>query len=302
MKKKSSSGFNGRRFVNSYAAAVPFHIMGRWLLKRERPKWPKEGLVTPLSHEEGDIRLTRLHHSTCLIEMGGLTMITDPIWSKVCGPLGLLGPKRLVKLSTDLHELPKIDIIFLSHNHFDHMCLRTLRALQKRYNPLVITGLGNGRYLRRIPFKKVIELDWWQEAHIGSLKVTYVPSSHFSARGLFDRFKALWGGFVIEREDKKVYFAGDSGWADHFQEIADCFAPIDYCFLPIGSYKPEKVLEPVHIGPKEAVRLHRLFQATGSLPIHFCTYQLGDEGWTEPIEVLKKELDLYGLPHSSFGI
>lgn len=284
---KSPSGFNGRRFINPYATAVPAATMGKWLLSRTRPKWPVQ-LIEPVTYDG----LTWHHHSTCSIRFSDCHLLTDPIWEKACGPFGLLGPRRVGQLSTALHEL-KPDLILVSHNHFDHMCLNTLKKLQRP----IITGLGNKKYLKGFEVK---ELDWWESYQQDDLIITYVPAAHFSARTPFDRYKALWGGFVIEKEGKKVYFAGDSGWANHFQEIADHMGPMDYCFLPIGSYKPVSVLEPVHIGPEQAVQLHKLFGAKRSIPIHYRTFQLGDEDWHEPLDELKQSLARHGLSPDSF--
>lgn len=289
---KTASGFNGRQFLNPYATAVPFKDMGKWLLSRKRPKWPTVSFE-PIRHDG----MTWFHHSTCSIKTSGYHLLTDPIWAKVCGPFDILGPRRNSALLARLEDLEPVDIVLVSHNHFDHMCLSTLRMLRKLFNPLIITGLGNKRHLKG--FKRVIELDWWQTYTNDSLSITYVPAAHFSARTPFDRNKSLWGGFVIEG-DKKIYFAADSGSGNHFQEIASHFAPFDYCFLPIGSYKPEEVLHPVHIGPRQAVTLHKLFGAQKSIPIHYGTFQLGDENWHEPLDDLRRELELQGCPPEAF--
>lgn len=289
---KTASGFNGRRFENPYATAVPLREMSKWLLSRKKPKWPRCELP-PISHEG----FSRLHHSTCSIKLKGAHFLTDPIWEKICGPLALIGPKRRSSIQK-IEDLDTVDVVLLSHNHFDHMCLKTLKKLKKLFDPLIITGLGNKKYLKG--FKNVIELDWWEDTHYKDVKVTYVPAAHFSARTLFDRNCALWGGFVLEQQGMKVYFAGDSGWASHFEEIAEVFAPIDYCFLPIGSYKPASILEPVHIGPEHAARLHKLFRAKKSIPIHYCTFQLGDEEWHEPAHELKKALAHHNIPEADF--
>lgn len=289
---KTASGFNGQRFVNPYATAVPFKDMSKWLLTRKRPSWPGH-FFHPISYEG----MTWFHHSSCSIKLAGYHLLTDPIWAKVCGPLGLIGPKRVGKLPVQLEDLEPVDIVLVSHNHFDHMCLKTLRSLKKLFNPLIITGLGNKRHLKG--FSRVIELDWWQTYSNDSLSITYTPAAHFSARSLLDRNKSLWGSFVIAGE-KKVYFAADSGAGRHFEEIAAQFAPFDYCFLPIGSYKPEDVLHPVHIGPRQAVSLHKLLGAKKSIPIHYGTFQLGDEGWHEPLEDLRRELILQGCSPDSF--
>ncbi len=289
---KSASGFNGQRFFNSYAAAIPLKQIGKWLLSRQTPAWPKS-VFQSITFDN----MTWFHHSTCSIKMSGFHMLTDPIWEKACGPFGRFGPKRHGALQTKLEDLDPVDIVLVSHNHFDHMCLKTLHRLQKMFNPLIITGLGNKRHLKDFPLVK--ELDWWESYSNAHLSITYVPAAHFSSRSPFDRNKSLWGGFVLEGE-KKVYFAADTGQGNHFQEIADAFAPFDYCFLPIGSYKPESILHPVHIGPREAVALHKLLGAQKSIPIHYGTFQLGDEGFHEPLQELAKELRLQGCPDNSF--
>ncbi len=289
---KSASGFNGQRFLNPYMRAISFKQMGKWIFSRRRSSWP-DSFFQPILFDN----MTWFHHSTCSIKLSGFHILTDPIWEKACGPLGRFGPKFHGDFHTKLEELDPVDIVLISHNHFDHMCLKTLRRLQKLFNPLIITGSRNQRHLKEFPMVK--ELDWWQSYSNAHLSITYVPAAHSSHRSLFDRNKSLWGGFVLEG-DKKVYFAADTGPGNHFQEIAEEFAPFDYCFLPIGAYKPESILEQVHIGPRQAVALHKLLGAKKSIAIHHGAFRLGDEGFHEPLEELAKELRLQGCPDDCF--
>ncbi len=245
----------------------------RWALARQAPSWPKEPRE-PLRIIDGSVRLTWLHHATCLLQFEDTTLLTDPIWAQRAGPLGLIGPKRHAGPLMALKDLPKIDAILLSHNHYDHMCLRTLKHF--RGTP-IITGRGNKAYLRG---HRVVELDWWQTIPFRDVEITYTPSLHYSARTLWDRGRALWGSFVVDR----VYFAADTAFGPHFAEIAARF-PLDYALIPTGAFRPQNILRQYHMGPQEAMRAHDVLRVKKSIPIHHSTFQLGDEDWDEPLRL-----------------
>ena len=185
-----------------------------------------------------------------------------------------------------LDALPPISIVLLSHNHYDHCDLPTLRALARRFDPLVITPLGNARLVRSAGLRRVEELDWWQPASTTALPITLTPAHHFSARGVLDRNRALWGGFVVTAGTRRIYFAGDTAYAPFFADVRHRLGPIDLALLPIGAYEPRWFMKAVHMNPAEAVQAHLDLQATPSVGMHFGTFQLTTEGIDEPVRAL----------------
>jgi L-ascorbate metabolism protein UlaG (beta-lactamase superfamily) len=256
----------------------------------------------PPERVDGDrLLVTFINHSTVLMQTGGLNILTDPIWSMRASPVSWSGPKRHTAPGVRLDDLPPIDIVLLSHNHYDHCDIPTLRRLAVRYSPRIITSLGNTALLESKGIGRGVDLDWWQDADLSdALRVTAVPAEHFSGRGLGDRNRTLWCGFVIEGSGGPIYFAGDTGYGPQFDEIASRFAPPRLALLPIGAYLPRWFMSPVHMGPDEAVRAHQALKASASLGIHIGTFALADDGEDEPVEELKEELKKAGIPGDRF--
>jgi L-ascorbate metabolism protein UlaG (beta-lactamase superfamily) len=240
--------------------------------------------------DDGRLRLTFVNHATMLIQMDGVNVLTDPIWSERCSPVSFAGPKRHRPPGIRFEDLPKIDAVLISHNHYDHLDLPTLRALQRRDHPRIITLLGNSAIMKRGGVKDAEDVDWWQEKKVAQVRVTALPSQHFSSRALSDRDANLWGGFVISGPSGNVYFAGDTGWGRHFSEIGQRFGPIRLALLPIGAYLPRWFMKPAHISPAEAIDAHVALQARTSVPMHYGTFNLGDDGETEPLEDLRRAI------------
>ncbi len=184
-----------------------------------------------------------------------------------------------------------VKYVIYSHNHYDHLQPRSLRALQKRFAPLFVTGLGLAPFLHRHGLARVIELDWWQRTEgPGGTRITYVPAQHFSRRGFRDTNRSLWGGFVIEQGGRSIYYAADSAYCPHFSEIGRRFPSIDVALMPIGAYEPRWFMNIVHVNPEESVRAFRELGARHAIAMHFGTFQLTDEGIDEPVEALQREL------------
>jgi L-ascorbate metabolism protein UlaG (beta-lactamase superfamily) len=201
-----------------------------------------------------------------------------------------------------LAALPGCDLLLLSHNHYDHCDLPTLRQVRRRWAPPAVTGLDNARHLAKAGIRGAVELDWWQSTEVAGLRVTYVPAQHFSARTLFDRNRSLWGGFVIEAEGAAVYFAGDSGWCPHFAEIGHRFPRIDLALIPIGAYEPRFFMRTQHIDPGEAVQAHLALGARRSIGMHFGTFAgLTDEAIDGPEAWLAEARAAAGLSAAEFG-
>jgi L-ascorbate metabolism protein UlaG (beta-lactamase superfamily) len=290
-----SDHFDGTRFHNLTVTADKHDGALKWML--ERPwgtrnwrSWVDEppGPPPPRRVDGGGLRVTFVNHSTMLVQMDGLNLLTDPIWSERCSPVSFAGPKRHRPPGIRFDDLPPIDVVLLSHNHYDHLDVPTLRRLLAKHAPRIVTALGNGLVLTKSGLGDSTELDWWQATPLSdAVTVTAVPAQHFSSRGVSDRNRNLWCGFVISGPSGHVYFAGDTGWGPHFEQIRQRFSPIRLAMLPIGAYLPRWFMSPVHIGPDQAVEAHLALRASTSVPMHYGTFDLGDDGETQPVEELR---------------
>ena len=184
----------------------------KWLWKEITP-------TNPSDHDFLGARVIFINHASFLIQINGINILTDPIWSNKCGPFGRLGPSRFHKPGILFEDLPKVDIVLVSHNHYDNMDITTLKRLKEKHNPLFIVGLGNTRYLKFIDKNKIVELDWWQKFNVDGLNFHCTPAQHFSGRTGQD-LKTLWASWSIEVEDQRIFFSGDSGYDKHYQQIA----------------------------------------------------------------------------------
>lgn len=280
----------------------------KWSRNRERGGWDPPGTAYPLGAppparvDPAVTRVTFVNHATVLIQFAGLNILTDPIWGERASPVPFAGPRRARPPGIRFDDLPPIDLILLSHNHYDHLCAATLRRLARRDAPGMITGLGNSPVPRRAGFASIRELDWWEAAEAGGIEVTYVPAQHFSGRGLFDRFKALWGGFYLRAPVGTVYFAADSGAGPHFEEIRNRLGAPDFSCIPIGAFRPRAIMQPVHVSPEEAVEVHQQVGSRQSMAIHFGTFPLADDGQHEPAERLEIALKKAGLGPADFWV
>jgi L-ascorbate metabolism protein UlaG (beta-lactamase superfamily) len=296
--------FDGRRFFNPTGPALqPFTAVPRMLLTR-RAMWPAHVPDVPRqppARGTASAVVTFIGHATFLIQTAAGNILTDPIYSKYAGPWNL-GPRRVRPPAIAFDALPPISIVLLSHNHYDHCDLHTLGMLAKRFDPLVVTPLGNGRFARAAGIRRVEELDWWQSAQGSSVPITLTPAHHFSARSPFDRNQALWGGFLLRVDDSRMYFAGDTAYAPFFQQIRQRLGPIDLALLPIGAYEPRWFMQSVHMNPAEAVQAHLDLGATESIAMHFGTFQMTAEGIDEPVRALEEARRARNVPASAFRI
>jgi L-ascorbate metabolism protein UlaG (beta-lactamase superfamily) len=296
--------FGGRRFVNPTGAnGQPFWRVPQLLVTRHTP-WPERVAVTPrrppsLARADAAI-VTFVGHATFLIQTEAANILTDPIYSERASPLPFAGPRRVREPGVRLDDLPPISVVLLSHNHYDHCDLRTLRTLERRFRPLVVTPSGNGRLLRSAGIRRTEELEWWQQARSTPVPVQLTPAQHFSARHLFDRNRALWGGFVLAAGGRRIFFAGDTGYSPHFVEVRERVGDVALALLPIGAYEPRWFMKDVHMTPAEAVQAHLDLEAASSLGMHFGTFQLTPEGIGEPLVALEEALRARGVPKSRF--
>jgi L-ascorbate metabolism protein UlaG (beta-lactamase superfamily) len=298
--------FDGRRFFNPAGAnGRSFRDVPR-MLATARTRWPKRIPVQPQQppplQTPDDVVVTFVGHSTFLIQTSAGNILTDPMYSEHAGPLAFLGPRRVREPGVHFDDLPAISAVLLSHNHYDHCDLRTLSRLEKRHGPVVITPLGNAPLVRSTGARRIEELDWWQESTTAPLPVTVTPAQHFSARGPFDRNEALWGGFVFSVGGRRIFFAGDSGYASHLREVRERLGPIDLALIPIGAYEPRWFMKDIHMNPAEAVQAHLDLGARQSIAMHFGTFQLTPEGVAEPVVRLAEELEKRDVAGARFRV
>ncbi|GHA02920.1 hypothetical protein GCM10007162_19050 [Ignatzschineria ureiclastica] len=324
----------------------------QWLWRRRKehlPKAPKEGYTQfynewclPLTLPSEDHHyVTWLGHASIYLHTPDYGLLIDPVFSERASPFSFLGPKRKVAINWSISELPNLDYVLISHNHYDHLDLTTIREILFHF-PLVtfIVPLGLERWFYKRGITRVIALDWFaqyealshhivdltgnqnsdnqdQEEHnradqgkratndhvisdSANLKITAVPAQHWSKRGIWDRNRSLWCGYMLQFAGKTIYFSGDSGYGSQLLTIADYFPNIDLGFLPIGAYLPRDLMAPQHMNPQESVRLHQALNIRYSVGIHWGIFELTDESLDDPIESLKRSLQEAGLPLNAF--
>jgi len=295
--------FDRRRFFNPNGAnGQPVWMVPRLLLA-PWTRWPSEVTVEPRRPPNpgpGEVVVTFVGHATFLIQVAATNLLIDPVYAQRASPVSFAGPHRVRAPGVRFDDLPPISLVLLSHNHYDHCDLGTLRLLEDRFHPRFVTPLGNGRLLRSAGIRQVEEIDWWETASAAPLPITLTRAQHFSARGPFDRNRALWGGFLIETGGHRILHAGDSGYGPHFREIAARLGPIDLGLLPIGAYEPRWFMKDIHMNPAEAVQAHLDLAARQSIAMHFGTFQLTPEGIDEPVRELAKALRERGVPAERF--
>jgi L-ascorbate metabolism protein UlaG (beta-lactamase superfamily) len=279
--------------------------------------------------------ITWVNHSTFLLQVDGLTVLTDPVFGQRIGLWGLIGPRRIHAPGIDFETLPPIDAVLLSHDHYDHCDLPTLARLARRHAPLVVTPLGYRQLLRRAGISRIVELDWWQSHSLDlpfrperpspssaapstnargdfpphdkapprCATLTLTPAQHWSNRLSGPRCGRLWGGFYLSTGQRRIFFAGDTGYHPaFFKDIHSRLGAPDVALLPIGAYEPRWFMRGQHVDPADAVQIHRDLQARLSLGMHWGTFQLTDEARLDPPEALKQALSAALLPPESFRV
>ena len=291
-----SDHFDGRRFLN--LDPLPDKTTGdiaRWQRTRVRQPWsewidepPGPGPAERVT--DGSIRVTWINHATLLVQMDGINILTDPNYSKRASPFQWIGPKRHRAPGIRWEELPPIDLVVVSHNHYDHMDVATLTRIATRDSAPILVGLGNTAYLEPRGVRGTRDVDWWDSVRVGAVKVTAVPVQHWSARSRGDQRHTLWAGYVFEGPSGRVYFGGDTGFGRHFSLVRERLGSMDVALLPIGAFMPVWFMRDSHISPAEAVQASEALGARLSIPMHYGTWQLGDDGDAEPLAELEKAL------------
>ena len=310
-KGEKSNHFDGRRFFNAESSEShgPFAFF-KWRLSGNRSTWPdwveiKQSRPAKTRVAQGELTVTFVNHATVLVQVDGINFLTDPIWSKRCSPVSFAGPKRVHAPGIRFEDLPPIDFVLISHNHYDHLDLKTLKKLAALPQPPhFFMGLGTDGILTEAGINPamITAMDWWQESSTARLPITFVPAKHFAARSVCDRNINLWGGFVVKSSLGPIYFAGDTAFGKHYQEIYEKFGEIRLAILPIGAYEPRWLMKGHHMNPEEAVQASEILKAKQSLAIHFGTFQLTDEAREAPAEALRESLRTHLISLDKFWV
>ena len=294
----SSDHFDGKRFFNPGPAPAPgthrgpSRFLNRWLGANDRAAWPRHVPVrqsVPPPRVEGENMLvTWIGHATALVQTQGLNILTDPIWSGTASPFPPIGPERARAPGVAFEKLPKIDIVLISHNHYDHMDLPTLKRLWERDRPLIVTSLGNDTILGWSGIEAAA-LDWGGRRRLGPAEVVVERNHHWSSRWGTDRNRALWSAFSVRLPGGNIFFAGDTGWGDgSWVREAARHGPYRLAIIPIGAYEPRDFMKNNHINPEEAMAIFEALNPTAALGVHWGTFQLTFEGIDEPPQRLAK--------------
>jgi L-ascorbate metabolism protein UlaG (beta-lactamase superfamily) len=288
--------FDGERFHDDKPHRAGASDMIKWTSTRKPGPWPEwidaqPGPPPPRVVEGAGLRVTFINHATTLVQMDGVDILTDPIWADRASPVGFAGPHRVRPPGIRFEDLPPIDVVVLSHNHDDHMNVETLQRLRDAFHPIVIAGLGNAAFLASQGIEAK-EVDWGDVVTVKGLRIHSVPNQHFSNRGLCDSDGTLWSAYVSEGDHAgRAYFAGDTGYGQHFHEVGQKFHGLRLAILPIGAYKPEWFMGPVHETPAQAVQAQLDLGARVAVGMHFGTFPLADDGIDEPVRDLLTALD-----------
>ena len=305
-----SPNFKEGVFFNSFEDSSPgkrANLFFKWQKERltQDVKWKKEDIAKYTNYvtyerreKDAALSVVFVGHNTFLIQIEGMNILTDPIWSERASPFSFVGPKRVTKPGVEINDIPNIDYVLISHTHYDHLDISTLKSLKQSFNPTVIAGLGVCYYINNI--KKVmincIEKDWGEFVEIApDFKIFFEKAKHYSKRTLFDANKNLWGGFVISGNDYKVFYSGDTAYGKHFKMIGEQYGPFDLSLLEVGTYEPRYIMARSHVNPQEAVMAHLDLQSKQSIGMHLKTFQLSDERYNQPIEDLEKAKDQLGV-------
>lgn len=302
-----SDHFDGARFALPGGAQVGEKSTVeflRWRVTRAPATWPDSVAVTPArppARVEGSaLEVTMVGHATVLVQTEGLNILTDPIWSERASPVDFAGPKRVTAPGIAFDDLPRIDLVLVSHGHWDHLDLDTLEALWVRDRPLILVPLGHGALLasREIEAR---EMDWGDRLAVGPAEVVAEPVYHWTSRWFIDRNRALWAGYTLVLPGGNIYFAGDTGYGDGaFFRAAARHGPVRLALLPVGAYEPRWFMAEQHMNPAEAVAAMRDLGAAQAVGIHWGTFQLTDEGREAPREALAAALAAAGIDAARF--
>lgn len=306
-----SDHFDGTLFFNPHGMVPPgFRAFLKWRFGNKKTKWPKqeENNISPALPSErvngDDLRVTMIGHASLLIQVSGLNILTDPVWAERASPVQFAGPKRATAPGIKLDDLPPLDIVVITHNHYDHLCIQTLKKLQKEHEPHIVTPLGNDTIIKNsIAGASVSCLDWGESYEAANgVRLSAEPCHHWSARGIADRRMALWAAFVFETPAGNIYHIGDTGFHEgrNYRAAAAKYGGFRLANLPIGAYEPRFFMRNEHQDPGEAVEGMKLAEADFAVGHHFGTFQLTDEGIDDPVIRLEAALKQQGIEKACF--
>jgi L-ascorbate metabolism protein UlaG (beta-lactamase superfamily) len=263
--------------------------------------WPPLSPNLRFPHSPPPPKMRVINHATVLMEGTSITIVTDPVFSYRVSPFPVIGPARRKPAALAIASLPAIDVVLISHNHYDHLDIPSLQRLEYRFHPLFIVPLGNKALLKRHKIQRVIELDWWQQISLKGSTITMLPAKHSSQRWIGDSNRSLCAGYGIHMDKKKIYFAGDTAYDHHFHSIRQRWGQPDIAFIPIGAYAPRALLKSEHIDPAEAVRVHLDLRAKRSIGIHWQTFQLSDVKPDAVLTALEDARQAHHVPATVFA-
>ncbi len=306
----ASDHFDGQRFFNPEGIAPSsLRDVLKWQLGGGKKKWPTRypspyADKPPARVTGGDLRVSFVGHATVLLQTAGLNILTDPVWSNRASPVPFAGPKRVNPPGIALEDLPDIDVVLLSHNHYDHLDLKTLSALKKRGNPLIVTPLGNDKILHKHDRDFRIAVgDWGDTISLSAdVSVSFEPAHHWSARTAGDRCFALWAAFVLQTPHGRIYHIGDTGFHDgvNFNAVREKYGDFRLAIIPFGAYEPRWFMKGQHQNPDEAVRAHRMCNAAYTLGHHWGTFQLTNESIGDQLSALDRARLEHGVAVDRF--
>lgn len=301
-----SDHFDGTRFFNPQGSAPRgFRDLLKWQFNGKRSRWPESVPVVAAkpAPQVQDMTITMVGHATLLIQTAGVNILTDPVWSHRASPLSFAGPKRVAQPGIAFEDLPKIDAVLLSHNHYDHLDLTTLQRLHQTHAPQIITPLGNDSVIHAaLPQARITTHDWGENTRFGPLTVHLEPCHHWSARGARDRSMALWAAFVIDGPSGKILHIGDTGFdaGRPYRDLPARHGALRAAILPIGAYEPRWFMRDQHQNPDEAARGFLLSGAKHAIGHHWGSFQLTDEPRDAPLDALAIALETHAIPPARF--
>ena len=283
--------------TNGIVSDKSFGDMLKWIRSDVEPEITKIDLSSDwqkLNLSEDDNYAVWIGHSTFLIKKNGVTILTDPIFSERASPFKNIGPKRLIPPAIPLDAIPHIDIVSVSHNHYDHLDIHSLKKISKKHpEAIFLVPAGDEKLLKRKKIKNVYDFDWWESIEHKGFVITFTPVQHWSKRSLFDRNKSLWGGWFFDHKDYSLYHAGDTGYSKDFIDTKIKLGSPKYAFIPIGAYDPEWFMAESHVNPEDAVQIMLDLEAEQAFGMHWATFVLTDEDTVEPKIRLEKEIMKY---------
>lgn len=307
-----SDHFDGEQFFNPWERRPKKGLWDvfKWRMEGNRATWPEivenEPKPEPLERS-GPLKVTYYGHATMLVQVGQINLLVDPVFSERCSPFSNMGPKRVRKPFTPIEKLPKIDFVFVSHNHYDHLDLASLSWLAANHKPLIYTPLGNTRLMKPCTGGcTMLAMDWHQTAEMGNgLSLSLTPAQHWSRRGLNDISRDLWGGFFLKEEKTghSLFYSGDSGYNQKlFTDIQARHGSPDIALIPIGAYEPRWFMKYSHMNPDESVQTMKALKAKTAMGFHFETFQLTDEPFDAPRKHTIQALKKHGVQEKDFLI